>query len=200
MNVRTAAVLALTASFLAGCSDPEPTPEPTTTTTASPRDTTTTATPTPPSPEEEATAAAEAVVREYFETVPRCLADPMNTEPSCFEDVSVGSELNDNRNALIAAKQVESTASGTLDVISMERQSVDLANDQDASPPIVPIVIFEVCTDVSKFQIVDQDGNSLVPADRQPRVLTNMGVVNYEYPDGDGWRVGWVEEREEASC
>ena len=95
MNVRTAAVIALAAAFLAACSDPEPTPVPTTpAATVSP---TTTASPSPTSltPEEEATAAAEEVVRDYFETVPRCLADPLNTEPSCFDDVAVGTELND---------------------------------------------------------------------------------------------------------
>ena len=200
MNVRTAAVLALTAAFLAGCSDPEPTPEPTTATTASPTVSTTTATPTPPSPEEEATAAAEAVVREYFETVPRCLADPMNTEPTCFEDVAIGTELNDRRNSLIAARQADSSASGTLEVLSIERRSVDLTHDAEANPPDAATVIFEVCTDVSQFQIVDKDGNSLVPADRAPRTRTNMGVLNYDYPAADGWRVGFVEELEEASC
>jgi hypothetical protein len=200
MNVRTAAVMAIAAAFLAGCSEPEPTPDPTTPATSVSPTTTASPSPSPLTPEEEATAAAEEVVRDYFETVPRCLADPLNTEPSCFDDVAVGTELNDSRNSLIAAKQVESTASGTLEVISLERQSVDLANDQEASPPIVPVVIFQVCTDVSQFQIVDKDGSSLVPADRAPRVRTNMGVLNYDYPDATGWRVGWVEELEEPSC
>ncbi|KAB7740337.1 hypothetical protein GA707_19465 [Nostocoides sp. F2B08] len=200
MNVRTAAVLALAAALLTGCSNPEPTPGPTSAATPSPTGTPTTTTPTSASPEEEATAAAEEVVREYFETVPRCLADPMNTEPSCFDDVAIGTELNDNRNSLIAAQQVESTASGTLEVVSIEPQSVDLTHDQQASPPDAATVIFEVCTDVSEFQIVDKDGNSLVPEDRDPRVRTNMGVLNYDYPATDGWRVGFVEELEESTC
>ena len=227
MNVRTAAVMALAAAFLAGCSDPEQTPVPTTTapaiaiaaallavgcsdpeptsvptitataTTASP---TTASTPTPPSPEEEATAAAEEVVRAYFETVPRCLADPLNTEPSCFDEVAIGSELNDSRNSLIAAKQVESTASGAVEVLSIERKSVDLAMDLDVSPPVVPVVIFDVCSDVSQFQIVDKDGDSLVPADRKPRVRADIGVYNYEYPSPDQWRVAFIEPNEDATC
>ena len=201
MNARTAPVIAIAAAlFAVGCSDPDPTPSPSTAPTVSTATSSAWPTPTPLTPEEEATAAAEEVVRKYFETVPRCLADPMNTEPSCFDDVAIGSELNDSRNSLIAAKQVESTASGALDVISLERQSIDLSHDLEASPPNPATVIFEVCTDVSRFQIVDNDGNSLIPADRNPRVRANLGVLNYEYPDGDGWRVGWVEELEESTC
>jgi hypothetical protein len=200
MNVRTAAAIALAAAFLAGCSEPDPTPVPTTPATSVTPTTAASPSPTSLTPEEEATAAAEEVLRDYFETVPRCLADPLNTEPSCFDDVAVGTELNNNRNSLIAAKQVESTASGALEVISLERQSVDLTNNQEASPPIVPVVIFQVCTDVSQFQIVDKDGNSLVPADRAPRVRANIGVFNYEYPSPEQWRVGFIEQHEDASC
>ena len=200
MNDRTAAVIALAAAFLAGCSEPDPTPVPTTPATSVTPTTAASPSPTSLTPEEEATAAAEEVVRDYFETVPRCLADPLNTEPSCFEDVAVGTELNNRRNSLIAAKQAESTASGALEVISLERQSVDLTHDPQANPPDAATVIFRVCTDVSQFQVVDKDGNSLIPADRAPRTLTNMGVFNYDYPDAAGWRVGFVEELEEESC
>src|SRR5690606_31007809 len=175
MNVRTAAVIALAAAFLAGCSEPDPTPVPTTPATSVTPTTASSPSPTPLTPEEEATASAEEVVRDYFETVPRCLADPLNTEPSCFDDVAIGSELNDSRNSLIAARQMESTASRNVAVLSIERTSVDLVMDLDVSPPVVPVVIFDVCSDVSQFQIVDKDGNSLVPADRKPRVRADIG-------------------------
>ena len=68
------------------------------------------------------------------------------------------------------------------------------------TPPTVPQVVFAVCMDVSKFNIVDKDGKSIVPPSRKAHVPVNVSVLNYKYPDPAQWRVGLVTEVKDGSC
>jgi hypothetical protein len=54
--------------------------------------------------------------------------------------------------------------------------------------------------DVSKFNIVDKDGRSIVPPSRKPHVPVNVTVYNYQLPDPTQWRVGLVTEVKDGSC
>lgn len=200
----TTAALCALGLALAGCTNGDPAP----TTSTPPASTAPTSsstppshTPTTPTPEEDAVAAAETVTSGYYDAMTSCLADPERTAATCFDDVATATELNNMRNALASAQQMHTTSSGSVDVISMEVVKVDLSKNVDATPPVVPEVVLRVCADVSDVEIVDKDGNSIVPADRIERGYDQVTVLNYSYPDPTQWRVGLVDyAQEEASC
>ncbi len=104
------------------------------------------------------------------------------------------------RNALGGAKQMRTRVSGDISLLSVRQKSVNLTNNPSATPPVIPEVVFRVCTDVSSYNIVDKDGKSIVPPDRKPHVLVDVSVLNYKYPDPAEWRVGLVTPVKDESC
>jgi hypothetical protein len=177
----------LAAVMLGACTSTRP-PVPATSPTAPPAQL---ASASSTSPEDQAKQSAREVVQQYFTAIPRCLADPVHTPTTCFEDVAISIELDDLVNALNAAKQVQSKASGTIDVIWMVPIKVDLTNRVSVTPPTVPKVTYRLCVDFSNFNVLDKNGQSLVPATRTSRSSTDMTVVNYKFPDSSQWRVGY---------
>jgi hypothetical protein len=95
---------------------------------------------------------------------------------------------------------VDSKVSGDIAIISINPTKVDLTDRVKENPPTVPQVVFAVCMDVSKFNIVDKDGRSIVPPSRKPHVPVNVTVYNYQLPDPTQWRVGLVTEVKDGSC
>ncbi|NMR21475.1 hypothetical protein [Cellulomonas fimi] len=89
---------------------------------------------------------------------------------------------------------------GDIVVASIELQGVDLTSDPAASPPVVPTVVFDVCADVSGYNVVDKDGQSIVPPDRAATSSLEVSVYNYGYPDQTQWRVGYVVPAEDLAC
>lgn len=202
---RTSALLlaVLVVGMTSACTSDDPGPAPTTSSTPSPSATTTTPTSPPPttSPEDEAAAKAEEVLRAWLRAQTDCLADPTTVEATCFDGVAIGTELNDLRNALTGAKALGNTVSGAITVVSLDVRSVDLAMDADVTPPVVPTVAFGACLDLSDYNIVDKNGQSIVPAGRPEQVSSKISVYNYDYPDESGWRVGYsVTDDEAPSC
>jgi hypothetical protein len=143
---------------------------------------------------------AEAVYRDYLRAQTTCLSDPRKTLPTCFDNVAVGTERNTRLQALRAAQEVDSKVSGDIAIISINPTKVDLTDRVKENPPTVPQVVFAVCMDVSKFNIVDKDGRSIVPPSRKPHVPVNVTVYNYQLPDPTQWRVGLVTEVKDGSC
>lgn len=189
----------LLAACTTGSTPPGPTPSLSSTTspssaTSSPTVATTT------SPEDLATARAEEVTRAYYRAIPQCLFDPAHALVTCFDGVAIGTELKNRRNALSSAQQMQTRASGDISLLEIKRKSVDLTSKVNETPPTVPTVTFTVCTDVSRFNIVDKDGKSIVPPDRKPHVLVDLLVYNYKFPDPGQWRVGYVEQVKDATC
>ena len=195
-SAAVAVALALTACSTSNSSAPA------TTTTPAPSTSSSTPIPTPTtkSPEEVAADNAEAVYREYLRAQARCLSDPLKTLPTCFDNVAIGTERNTRLQALRAAQEVGSKVSGDIGIVSIKTTKVDLTNKVNESPPTVPEVVFAVCMDVSKFNIVDKDGKSIVPPSRKPHVPVNVSVLNYKYPDAAQWRVGLVTDVKDGSC
>ncbi len=143
---------------------------------------------------------AEAVYRDYLRAQTTCLSNPRKTLPTCFDGVAIGTELNTSLQSLRAAQEVDSKVSGDVTIISIKPTRVDLTNKVKDNPPTVPKVVFAVCLDVSKFNIVDKDGKSIVPPSRKPHVPVNVTVYNYQLPDPTQWRVGLVTEVKDGSC
>ena len=92
----------------------------------------------------------------------------------------------------IGGEWVASDATGTIDVVSIDLLSVNLDMDLEASPPVVPEVGFDVCYDAGGYDVLDESGTSIVPADRVDRQVLELHVLNYGYPDQSQWRVGFV--------
>lgn len=177
---------------IAGCTDDAN--EPTATPPVSTRPTNTpTTSPTPtPTVEDEAAAAAEDVVRAYYRAQTECLADPAAVDGTCFDGVAIGSELAELRNILSGAQAMKTTVTGAIEVVSVDLLSVSLLMDVEASPPVVPEVAFDVCYDAASYDVLDETGTSIVPADRVDRQVLELHVLNYSYPDPAQWRVGFV--------
>ena len=177
-------------------------PAATSTTSASLSSSSSTPSPTPStsSVEDQAAFAAEEVLQAYFRAIPECLAAPKVQPVTCFDRVATGTELINRRNSLNAAQSMNSTMTGAIEVVSVERGSVDLTSKFAETPPTVPTVVFNVCYDVSNVNIVDKDGKSIVPPDRKPRGLEHVSVYNYKYPDPTQWRVGYIEAVNDKTC
>ena len=143
---------------------------------------------------------AEAVYRDYLRAQTTCLSNPRKTLSTCFDAVAIGTELNTSLQSLRGAQEVDSKVSGDVTIISIKPTKVDLTNKVKDNPPTVPKVVFAVCLDVSKFNIVDKDGKSIVPPSRKPHVPVNVTVYNYQLPDPTHWRVGLVTEVKDGSC
>jgi len=189
-----ALVVVLAASCTGGTAQPSPVTTSATTTPA-----TTSPTPTP-TPEDEAALRAGEVVRAYLRAQTNCLTDPPTTEITCFDPVAIGTELVSLKNALTSAQAMETRVVGDIAVASIQLQGVDLTNDAAASPPVVPTVVFDVCADVSGYNVVDKAGQSIVPPNRAAASPLKVSVYNYEYPHQTQWRVGYVVPAEDLAC
>ncbi len=210
-KTRLVTLATLAGLLLAGCAAPTTQSATTASTTqsattaspspsSSPTSATSSAPPTTTPPEEQATAKAEEVLRAYYRAQTDCLSDPMKTELTCFDNVAIGTALLNMRNALTAAKEMESRVSGEIRVLSVEATQVDLTNKVTQTPPVVPQITFNTCIDVSNYNIVDRAGKSIVPPDRRARSLVPMAVVNYQYPDPSQWRVGYRVDDKTQTC
>lgn len=140
------------------------------------------------------------MARAYYRAQSSCLVDPRNSSATCFDSVTIGTELLNMRNALVAARQMQTRVVGDIRVESVTTGKVSLVNDTQATPPVVPTVTLRVCRDLTNFNVVDKDGKSIVPPGRKPRGVDALSVYNYEYPDPAKWRVGYVALDKEATC
>lgn len=180
------------------CSDPKPTPSTSSTSSSTP--TTTTTTTTTKSPEQEATALAEQMVTTYFRLKDESLFNPAQFRPQDYESVAISSELTNLKNLHSAAVSQKLKQMGYTQVVSMRNPRVDLTNKPKATPPEVPTVQLDVCYDVTKVNIVDSAGKSVVPASRAPRGVMLVGVSNYSYPTAGQWRVSFTKVQEGKKC
>lgn len=150
--------------------------------------------------EDAAAASSGEVLRAYYRAQTTCFMDPLKSPLTCFDQVAVTTELNNMRNALGGAQQMQTRATGEIALLSVSRRSINLKSNVSATPPVVPEVVFTVCTDVSNYNIVDKDGKSIVPPDRKPHVLVNVSMLNYKYPAPTQWRVGLVTAVKDGTC
>ena len=133
------------------------------------------------------------MVDQYFSVSDRCLFDPQSAPMTCFDGVAIGTELDSLRNTLTSAKTAYTKQIGSTQVISVKQTKIDLTNKPKETPPSIPIVTYSVCFDVSKVNIVDYQGKSIVPPDRKPRAVETVAVANYQYPKATGWRVAYTQ-------
>jgi hypothetical protein len=86
-------------------------------------------------------------------------------------------------------------------VVKLDVQSVNLDNS-DPSASKVPTIQIDVCWDVSKVDVVDSAGKSIVSKSRPDIGWTRLTVANYDYviDPQKGWRVATGQDLKKAPC
>lgn len=159
-----------------------------------------TASVTPNSPSDAATADATSAIRNYFTVVDHLRSDPA-ADLMQLKSVATSAQLNAVE-TLIRQQRGEGQRQTGMTVISeLKVQSVNLDNsDPDAGH--VPTVVIDLCWDVSKVDVLDKSGESIVSPDRPDTGWTRFSVANYEYaadPNG-GWRVATGQDLKRTPC
>lgn len=186
---------------VSACADTDADPPPATPATSSPTESTEPATsPSPMSPNDDATADATAAMTEYYSVLDELRADP-SSDLKELETVAIGTQLNAVQTLVQRQRDQGQRQTGSTAIGELKVQSVTLDNsDPDAGK--VPTVVIDVCWDVTKVDVLDKSGKSIVSPNRPNTGWTRYTVANYEYaadPTG-GWRVATGQDLKQTPC
>jgi len=119
------------------------------------------------------------------------MADPPTTDPSCFDDVAMDSQLAQERLSLQGAQENGVRFLGAVKVVGTDRVlEVRLQVGQ------VKEVVLSVCIDGTEFDVLE-DGTSLIPPDDPPRVRYTHTVQKW----ADTWKIASAQhDQEEPTC
>lgn len=183
---------------VSSCGDKAADPPPTPPTSSSPAEPTTAASST--SPSDAATADATAAMKDYFTVVDEVRSDPA-ADLKGLKSVATSAQLTAVETLIRRQRDEGQRQTGTTTISELKVQSVNLDNsDPDAGK--VPTVVIDVCWDVSKVDVLDKSGESIVSPDRPDTGWTRYTVANYEYaadPTG-GWRVATGQDLKLTPC
>jgi hypothetical protein len=139
-------------------------------------------------------------LRAYFATVDRLGQNPTaGLDP--LDQVATSTQLSAERRLLKSQHGRGERQVGATRVAQLKVQSVNLDNS-DPSAGKVPTVVIDVCWDVSKVDVLDKSGQSIVSPDRPDTGWTRYTVANYDYaadPTG-GWRVATGQDLKQTPC
>lgn len=171
-RLTTVTVTAFALAALAACSGEEP----------GDSDPTPTATAPSLTPEEQAEQDAWEAVERYNDVYNEVRSDP---GPDVNEKISgVATEPEDGYLVVLVDRQVSSGQVSTGES-AVERLAANVRNSDE--------VVFDVCLDNRKVDVVDAQGNSVIPPDRPREIKTQYTVVR----TSDGWKVSRVSSGEE---
>lgn len=177
--------------------DPPPTTPATSSLTGSTEPTTS---PSPTSPNDAASANATTAMTDYYAVLDGLRADP-SSDLKKLETVAIGAQLNAVQTLVQRQRDQGQRQTGTTAISELKVQSVTLDNsDPDAGK--VPTVVIDVCWDVTKVDVLDKSGKSIVSPNRPDTGWTRYTVANYEYaadPTG-GWRVATGQDLKQTPC
>ena len=175
--------------------DPPPTSEPSSMSPSSP---TTSSSPT--SPSDAASVDATEAVRSYFAVVDQLRSDP-GADLKKLKSVATSAQLNAVTTLIDRSRDEGQRQTGTTAINELKVQSVNLDNS-DPKAGKVPTVVIDVCWDVTKVDVLDKSGKSIVSSDRPDTGWTRYTVANYKYvadPTG-GWRVATGQDLKQTPC
>jgi hypothetical protein len=199
LGLKSWATGALVLAAVSGCAGSNsPTADPTTSSIPSTSSPTTSASPT--SPSEAASSAASQKLRAYFATVDR-LGQDATAALVPLDQVATSTQLSAERRLLKSQHGRGERQVGATRVAQLKVQSVNLDNS-DPSAGKVPTVVIDVCWDVSKVDVLNKGGMSIVSANRPDTGWTRYIVANYRYaanPSG-GWRVASGQDLKRTPC
>ena len=190
-------ILLLAAVSACGSNDADP-PRPAPATSAKPSAAATTSSPT--SPSAAAAANAESVVRRYYATLDEVRQDP-GVPIALLRRTENGIELNADRRLVTSERKQHLRQIGSVRLVSVVIQSVNLAKT-DTKGGKAPTAQVDVCWDVSKVDLVDANGKSVVSNTRPDQGSTRYFVTNPRWSThpSDGWRVSNGQDLQLASC
>ena len=154
----------------------------------------------PSSPSDEASAGATDAVRSYFTVVDQLRSDPA-ADLKKLKSVATSAQLNAVTTLIDRSRDEGQRQTGTTAINELQVQSVNLDNS-DPKAGKVPTVVIDVCWDVSKVDVLDTSGKSIVSPDRPDTGWTRYTVANYDYaadPTG-GWRVATGQDLKKTPC
>lgn len=136
----------------------------------------------------------------YFEVVDELTKDP-NSGLKKLESVATSTQLNAARTLLRKQHDEGQRQIGDTRVADLQVQSVNL-DDSDSSAGKVPTVVIDVCWDVSKVDVLDKNGKSIVTPNRPDTGWTRYTVANYDYvaDPTNGWRVANGQDLKQTPC
>jgi hypothetical protein len=186
---------------VSGCADNDADPAPTRPSNSSPTESMEpTGTASPTSPNDAATADATAAMTDYYAVLDGLRADRAS-DLKKLETVAIGAQLNAVQTLVERQRDQGQRQTGTTAISELKVQSVTLDNsDPDAGK--VPTVVIDVCWDVSKVDVLDKSGKSIVSPNRPDTGWTRYTVANYDYaadPSG-GWRVATGQDLRQTPC
>jgi hypothetical protein len=156
--------------------------------------------PSPTSPSDTATADATAAMRDYFTVVDQVGQDPAS-DLKLLKSVATSTQLSAVQTLLRRQHDQGQRQVGATAISKLTVQSVNLDNS-DPSAGKVPTVVIDVCWDVSKVDVLDKSGKSIVTPNRPDTGWTRYTVANYKYaadPAG-GWRVATGQDLKQTPC
>lgn len=175
--------------------DPPATAEPSSTSPSSP-----TTKASPSSPSDAASADATDALRSYFTAVDQLRSDPA-ADLKQLKSVATSAQLNAVTTLIGRSRDEGQRQTGTTAINELKVQSVNLDNS-DPKAGKVPTVVIDVCWDVTKVDVLDKSGKSIVSPDRPDTGWTRYTVANYKYaadPTG-GWRVATGQDLKQTPC
>ncbi|WP_084622854.1 hypothetical protein [Nocardioides sp. CF8] len=175
--------------------DPPATAEPSSSSSSSP-----TTSASPSSPSDAASADATEAVRTYFTVVDQLRSDPA-THLKKLKSVATSAQLNAVETLIGRQRDEGQRQTGTTSINELQVQSVNLDNS-DPKAGKVPTVVIDVCWDVSKVDVLDKSGKSILSPDRPDTGWTRYTVANYEYAADptSGWRVATGQDLKKTPC
>lgn len=186
---------------VSACADNDADPPPTSPATSSQTESASpTASASPTSPNDAATADATAAMTDYYALLDGLRAD-RSSDLKKLDTVAIGAQLNAVQTLVQRQRDQGQRQTGTTAISELKVQSVTLDNsDPDAGK--VPTVVIDVCWDVSKVDVLDKSGKSIVSPNRPDTGWTRYTVANYDYaadPSG-GWRVATGQDLKQTPC
>lgn len=193
-----AVVLAAVTACSNGSAEPGADPSSTTSVSSSPSEPSPSATTT--SLSDEATTAASTTMREYFAVVDSLAQDP-KVALKHLDSVATSTQLRAAQTLLRSQRDQDRRQTGDTRVAQLTVQTVNLDNS-DPKAGKVPTVVIDVCWDVSKVDVLDKSGASIVSPDRPDTGWNRYTVANYEYADNPtkGWRVATGQDLKQTPC
>lgn len=187
-------VLALAA--VTSCAASEPSTSPTGETShGSP-----TSTATPTSDTDAASKAATETVSDYFGVLDELRQDH-DRSLDALTAVATSTQLTVQKQLLENERSRKLRQVGSTDLAKVSVESVNLDNS-DPKAGKVPTVMVDICWDVSKADLIDPTGKSVVSPDRVEVGWTRYTVANYDYQTDPltGWRVASGKDLEQPPC
>jgi hypothetical protein len=115
--------------------------------------------------------------------------------------VATSTQLSAERNLVSGERSKGLRQVGATRIEKLKVQSVNLDNSEPSTGK-VPTVTVDVCWDVSKVDIVDKSGESVVKTGRADTGWTRYSVANYHWSENSsgGWRIATGQDLKKAPC